>query len=61
MVIGHCRSLPSPRVFEVGCGSGAVSIALLTSLPKATVTAIDIDPAAVELTNRNAIKYGAVM
>ena len=61
-VIEHCRahfgaarSHDRPvRVLEVGCGSGAVSIALLKSLSTATVTAIDIDPRAIDVTNHNA-------
>lgn len=47
------------RVVDVGCGSGAVGLALAHVGPKVwTIEAVDIDPAAVELTRRNAVRLG---
>jgi len=43
---------PGMTVLDVGCGSGVLSIA--AALLGATVTAVDIDPAAVEATEVNA-------
>jgi release factor glutamine methyltransferase len=49
----------SGRVVDVGCGSGAVGLALAHVGPKVwTIEAVDIDPAAVELTRRNAVRLG---
>ena len=42
------------RICDLGCGTGCLSIALASSLPTASVEAIDIDPLAVETTKRNA-------
>jgi release factor glutamine methyltransferase len=47
------------RVVDVGCGSGAVGLALAHVGPKVwTIEAVDIDPEAVELTRRNAVRLG---
>ncbi len=45
---------PGESILEIGCGSGIVS--LHCAKAGATVTAGDINPAAVELTRRNALK-----
>lgn len=44
-------------VLEIGCGSGALSIAL-AKRSKAKVTAVDINPEACELTKENAANNG---
>lgn len=44
-------------VLEIGCGTGALSIALAKKC-KAKVTAVDINPLACELTKKNAEKNG---
>ncbi|XP_037304060.2 MTRF1L release factor glutamine methyltransferase [Pungitius pungitius] len=43
---------------EVGCGSGAISLSLLKSLPQLKVTALDQSQDAVDLTGENAIRLG---
>ncbi|XP_023562000.1 hemK methyltransferase family member 1 isoform X2 [Octodon degus] len=43
-----------PRILEVGCGSGAISLSLLTQLPKSQVIAVDKEEAAISLTCENA-------
>ncbi|XP_068451062.1 MTRF1L release factor glutamine methyltransferase isoform X2 [Clinocottus analis] len=40
---------------EVGCGSGAISLSLLKSLPQLKVTALDQSQDAVDLTGENAL------
>jgi release factor glutamine methyltransferase len=45
------------RVLDVGCGSGAVGLALASRFGTAVdVTAIDVEPMAVELANENALE-----
>ncbi|XP_026205222.1 MTRF1L release factor glutamine methyltransferase isoform X2 [Anabas testudineus] len=43
---------------EVGCGSGAISLSLLKSLPQLKVIALDQSQAAVDLTVENALRLG---
>ena len=45
-------------VADVGCGSGAVGLALATELPALRVYAIDLMPIPVEVTKANAAKLG---
>jgi release factor glutamine methyltransferase len=46
------------RIADLGTGSGAILVALLSELPNATGTAIDIDDATLALARRNAIRHG---
>ncbi|KAM9681146.1 MTRF1L release factor glutamine methyltransferase isoform 2-T5 [Dama dama] len=46
-----------PLILEVGCGSGAISLSLLSRLPQSRVTAVDKGEAAVCLTRENAQRY----
>nr|XP_020484585.1 MTRF1L release factor glutamine methyltransferase [Labrus bergylta] len=43
---------------EVGCGSGAISLSLLKSLPQLQVIAVDQSQDAVDLTRHNAVRLG---
>lgn len=52
LVLSHCST--SQRILDVGCGTGCIGIALAHRLPLATVTAIDIEPVAVEAATENA-------
>ncbi|XP_009977225.1 PREDICTED: hemK methyltransferase family member 1 [Tauraco erythrolophus] len=47
-------SVPHPVILEIGCGSGAVALSLLSKLPKSRVIAMDKEEAAVDLTRENA-------
>ena len=44
----------SPRIVDVGTGSGAIPVALATHLPKAKITSIDLSPEALSVARRNA-------
>ncbi|XP_069331866.1 MTRF1L release factor glutamine methyltransferase isoform X2 [Eulemur rufifrons] len=43
-----------PLILEVGCGSGAISLSLLSKLPQSRVIAVDKEAAAISLTRENA-------
>ncbi|XP_015423838.1 PREDICTED: hemK methyltransferase family member 1 isoform X2 [Myotis davidii] len=43
-----------PLILEVGCGSGAISLSLLSQLPQSRVIAVDKAGAAISLTQENA-------
>ncbi|XP_069721971.1 MTRF1L release factor glutamine methyltransferase isoform X2 [Phaenicophaeus curvirostris] len=45
---------PHPVILEVGCGSGAIALSLLSKLPQSRVIAVDKEKAAVDLTRENA-------
>ena len=55
---GLLRSRKGDTVLEIGCGSGALSIALAKKA-NAKVTAVDINPEACELTKENVSANGA--
>lgn len=42
------------RILDIGTGSGAISLALAKSFPMAQITAIDINPNAIALAQKNA-------
>ncbi|XP_075820834.1 MTRF1L release factor glutamine methyltransferase isoform X2 [Microtus pennsylvanicus] len=46
-----------PLILEVGCGSGAIALSLLSQLPESQVIAVDKGEAAVRLTRKNAQSY----
>lgn len=48
------RAQDGPLILEVGCGSGAITLSLLSQLPKSRVVAVDKEEAAVSLTHENA-------
>ena len=57
--ISKARLSPGQTVYDIGCGSGSVSIeAALQIKSSGKVYSIDFDPKAVELTKKNLAKFG---
>jgi release factor glutamine methyltransferase len=48
----------SPRILDVGTGSGCIAVAVATHLRHARITAIDLSPVALTLARRNAALHG---
>jgi release factor glutamine methyltransferase len=58
-IVDAALDLPQgARVHEVGTGSGAVALALLSERPDLRITASDISPEAVEVARENAARLG---
>jgi len=57
--ISKARLSPGQTVYDVGCGSGSISIeAALQIKSSGKVYSVDFDPKAVELTKKNLVKFG---
>ncbi len=52
------RPLTAPRALDLGCGSGAIALALALEHPGARVVAADVSPQAVALARSNARQHG---
>jgi cobalt-precorrin-6B (C15)-methyltransferase len=56
--ISKARLCPGYTVFDIGCGSGSISIEAAIQIESGKVIAIDYDPSAIELTKKNIAKFG---
>jgi release factor glutamine methyltransferase len=52
------RDVDSPRVVDVGVGSGAIALAIKDERPDARVTGVDVSPDALSLARENAGRLG---
>ena len=58
-IISHCRfPVSALQILDAGTGSGCIALALKRRIRKATVTALDIDPAALAVARQNAVELG---
>jgi release factor glutamine methyltransferase len=62
VVVERCleflHGLPTPRVLDVGVGSGAIALAIADEHPGAHVLAVDSSPRALELARENLARAG---
>jgi release factor glutamine methyltransferase len=56
--LAHLEGLESPRVLDVGTGSGAIALAIADEHPGARVTAMDVSTDALALARENAERTG---
>ncbi|HEU5234348.1 MAG TPA: peptide chain release factor N(5)-glutamine methyltransferase [Terriglobales bacterium] len=52
------RDIESPRIVDVGTGSGCIALALASELPTAKIGAVDISAEALEIARSNAQRLG---
>ena len=51
-------SADSPRILDIGTGSGAICISMLVNLPSAEAVTVDISPEAILVAKSNAERHG---
>ncbi len=54
----HLYEFQNPKIADIGTGSGCIAIAIAKEIPS-TVEAVDINPKALEIAKRNALKNEA--
>lgn len=57
LVISKLGIRPADTVWDIGCGTGSVSVEAALQCHKGTVCAVDVKPEAVSLTHENAVKF----
>lgn len=58
LAFAQARSLASPRIVDVGTGSGAIAVTLAVKLPGACVAAVELSDAAIRVAQINARQHG---
>lgn len=56
-VLPLSKTLPNPRIVDVGTGSGAIVLALAKELPGADLHATELSPPALEIARANAARH----
>lgn len=57
-IIERCRNSERLNIFEIGTGSGCISVSLAYYLPRARVTAVDISKGALDIARGNGDRLG---
>lgn len=58
LALGQLAVRPDARVLDLGCGSGAIALALAANAPQARIVAADIAADALEIAAQNAARLG---
>ncbi len=58
VVIDHLREIKSPKILDVGTGTGAIAISFAMEIKNAAVVATDKSPEAIQLAKQNALANG---
>jgi release factor glutamine methyltransferase len=56
-VVKELTGIPSPRLLEIGAGSGAIAVTLAVHLHAATITACDLSPSALKVAAQNISRH----
>lgn len=59
LAIQRLQSLPAPRIVDLGTGCGVLAVTLKCLYPAATVSAVDLSLAALEVAGHNAARHAA--
>jgi release factor glutamine methyltransferase len=57
-VVALASAFPSPRIIDLGAGSGCIAVSLAKLLTNASLVATDISEAALEVARKNAAQHG---
>lgn len=58
LALDRLRDVTSPRIADLGTGSGAIGLALATERPDATVVLVDASAEALAIAERNRVRLG---
>lgn len=59
VALRKCAARAAPQVLDLGTGSGCLAVTLALEIPSATVTAVDLSPAALAVASGNGLRLGA--